>query len=377
MSLMSKAAVLDGPNGTFQVQEGPVPDPDRYGFVLQQELCGICGTDAHVYQGHFPGLKYPLVLGHECVGRVYALGSELKTDVTGRPLKEGDRVYLVPAITCGTCYYCTVVREEGLCPSSRGYGFRPLPDLPIEVQGGYAEYLWITPRASFLQLNASAEGASILEPLTVGLNQVSRVHFQPGDTAVVQGAGAIGLLTMVAARESGASRVIVVGAPTSRLALAREFGADETINIEEITDSRERSSRVRKMSTHGYGADVVFECTGVPAAISEGIAMLRRGGTYVVAGHFTNAGEIAMNPFTNFTRKQIRLLGVWGSTRADFVRGRSIVEAGKYPFERLVSHQLPLDRAIDGIRAMSGGYRLNGEEVRKIAIASGAATDRP
>lgn len=372
MALLSQAAVLDGPNGAFTVQEGPVPDPAPNGFILRQELCGICGTDAHVYQGHFPGLKYPLVLGHECVGIVERLGSGLKADVTGRPLQEGDRVYLVPAMTCGNCYFCAVVHEEGLCPSSRGYGFRPLPDLPIEVQGGYAQYLWITPAASFLKIDAPAPAASILEPLTVGLNQVSRVHFQPGDTAVVQGAGAIGLLTMVAARESGASRVIVVGAPASRLALAKEYGADEVINIEEVTDPRERSSRIRKLSSHGFGADVVFECTGFPAAIGEGISLVRRGGTYVVAGHFTNMGEIPMNPFTDFTRKQIRLLGVWGSTRGDFVRGRSIVESGKYPFERLVSHQLPLDRVIEGIRAMSGGYRLNGEEVRKIAIAGGA-----
>lgn len=373
MALTSRAAVLDGPNGTFQVQAGPVPDPAPGGFLLQQELCGICGTDAHVYQGHFPGLKYPLVLGHECVGRVYALGSEVQTDVTGRSLQEGDRVYLVPAITCGNCFYCAVVREEGLCPSSRGYGFRPLPNLPIEVQGGYAEYLWVTPGAAYLKIDAPAAAASILEPLTVGLNQVSRVHFQPGDLAVVQGAGAIGLLTMVAARESGASRVVVIGAPASRLALAQEFGADETLNIEEVTDPRERASRVRKLSSHGFGADVVFECTGFPAAIKEGISMVRRGGTYVVAGHFTNAGDIPMNPFTDFTRKQIRLLGVWGSTRADFVRGRSIVEAGRYPFERLVSHQLPLERVIEGIQAMSGGYRLNGQEVRKIAIVGGAA----
>lgn len=373
MAMTSRAAVLDQPNGTFQVQAGVVPDPDPRGFILQQELCGICGTDAHVYQGHFPGLQYPLVLGHECVGRVAQLGSGLKTDITGRPLQEGDRVYLVPAINCGNCYYCAVVREEALCPSSRGYGFRPLPELPIEVQGGYADYLWIAPNASFLKVDAAPAAASILEPLTVGLNQVSRVHFQPGDTAVVQGAGAIGLLTMVAARESGASRVIVIGAPATRLALATEFGADATINIEEITDPRERSRRVRQLSTHGYGADVVFECTGFPAAIGEGISLVRRGGTYVVAGHFTNMGEIPLNPFSDFTRKQIRLLGVWGSTRADFVRGRSIVEAGKYPFERLVSHQLPLDRVIEGIRAMSGSYRLNGEEVRKVAIASGAA----
>lgn len=370
MPLTSRAAILDGPNGTFTVGEGPVPDPAPAGFILRQELCGICGTDAHVYQGHFPGLKYPLVLGHECVGTVQALGSDLKTDSTGRPLAEGDRVYLVPAITCGNCYYCAVVREEGLCPSSRGYGFRPLPDLPIEVQGGYAEYLWITPGAAFLKIDAPPVAASVLEPLTVGLNQVSRVHFQPGDTAVVQGAGAIGLLTLVAARESGASRVIVVGAPAARLELAKEFGADETINIEEVTDPRERSSRVRRLSTHGFGADVVFECTGFPAAISEGVSMLRRGGTYVVAGHFTNMGDIPMNPFTDFTRKQIRLLGVWGSTRADFVRGRSIIEAGRYPLERLVSHQLPLDRVIDGMRALSGTYRLNGEEVRKIAIVA-------
>ena len=100
------------------------------------------------------------------------------------------------------------------------------------------------------------------------------------------------------------------------------------------------------------------------------IDLLRRGGTYVVPGHFTDAGPVALNPYAHFTRKQITLRGVWASDRPHFVRGRAIVESGKYDFRRLISHRLPLARVADGIRAMSGSYLLDGREVVKVVIAA-------
>ena len=110
---------------------------------------------------------------------------------------------------------------------------------------------------------------------------------------------------MIAAKETGAFKTIVIGAPESRLELAKEFGADVTINIEEIPDAEERIELVKKETPGGYGADVVFECAGVPTAIPEGLDMVRRGGTYVVAGHFTDVGEVSINPFTHLNNNSI------------------------------------------------------------------------
>ena len=370
MALVGRAVVLDKANGTFVIEEAPVPEVHPGGMILRQEMCGVCGTDAHLYRGHLPYLRYPLVMGHECVGIVERLGSQVKADVTGRPVKEGDRVYVIPGIRCGSCYYCAVLLQPNLCLNAGGFGFRPYADQPIHFQGGYADYLWLKEGQAFVRVDVDPQTVCALEPLSIGVHVVSQVHFQPGDTAVIQGAGAVGLLTMAIARESGASKLIVVGAPASRLELAEEFGADVTINLEEIRSPEERVELVRKETVGGYGADVVFECTGVPAALAEGIEMTRRGGTYIVAGHFTDAGTVPINPFGHLNRKNITLRGVWSSEKTHFVRARAVVESGKHPFAKVISHVLPLTRVADAIQAMSGGYRLDGREVRKIGIAA-------
>jgi threonine dehydrogenase-like Zn-dependent dehydrogenase len=370
MALVGRAVVLDKPNGTFEIVEAEVPEVQPGGMIVRQEMCGVCGTDAHLYRGHSPTLKYPLVMGHENVGIVERLGGEVRADVTGRPVKEGDRVYIVPGIRCGKCYYCTILGQPNLCLNSGGIGFRPYADQPIYSQGGYGDYIWMKEGVAFLRIDADPREVVTLEPLSVGVHIVSQVHIQPGDVVVVQGAEAIGLAAMTFAKLAGASKVIVVGAPKSRLDLAREFGADLTVDLSAVGSAEERIELVRTESAGGHGADVVFECTGVPAALPEGIEMTRRGGTYVVAGHFTDAGPVTLNPFLHLNRKNITLKGVWSSERSHFVRARAVVESGRFPFAKLVSHVVPLARVGEAIEAMSGRYVLDGQEVRKIAVSS-------
>jgi L-iditol 2-dehydrogenase len=368
--MRGKSAILDGPDGSFVVAEADVPDPDPNGLLVRQELCGICGTDAYVYRGGLPGVTFPIVLGHETVGVVEQLGANVHEDSTGRPLTAGDRVYVQPGMSCRQCLYCVVHQQPTLCLKRRGYGFRPLKDAPPDFQGGFSQYLNLVPGSTYLKMETDAETAVVLEPLTIGLHQVSRVSMPVGSTAVIQGAGAIGILTLVAAREAGALRTIVVGAPDSRLELARTFGADLTISIDDVPDPDERVRMVREETPGGYGADVVFECTGVPASLPEGLDMLRRGGTYVEAGHYTDHGDVALNPFRHMVHKQITLVAVWGADTPHFVAGRALIESGKYPFADLVSHRLPLDRVAEGVAAIGGTYRLDGGEIRKVAVAA-------
>lgn len=368
--MLGKSSLLDGPHGTFTVIEAEVPEPDPNGLLVRQELCGVCGTDAYVYQGGLPGVRFPLVLGHEAVGVVERLGSNITADSTGRPLAVGDRVYIEPGMSCGQCVYCVVHHQPTLCLKRTGYGFRPFKDAPPDFQGGFSQYLNLMPGSTYLKVDSDPVAAVVLEPLAVGMHQVSRVNMPIGATAVIQGAGAIGLLALVAAREVGALRTIVIGAPDSRLALAKEFGADVTISIDQVRDADDRVRLVREETPGGLGADVVFECTGVPAAIPEGLDMLRRGGTYVEAGHFTDHGDVALNPFRHMVHKQITLVGVWASHTPHFVASRALIEAGKYPFADLVSHRLPLERVADGINAIGGTYHIDGQEIRKVAIAA-------
>jgi len=371
MMKKGKAVILDKPNGEFTIDEEQLPEPKENEILVKQEMCGVCGTDAHMYHGRLPGTRFPIVLGHECVGIITKLGKDVKVDQTGEAVKEGDRIYIVPGLRCGKCYFCMVLFEPTLCVNSTAYGFRPFLDQLPHFQGGYAEYIYMNhPNSTFLKMHVSPEIAVLLEPLTIGIHQVDKARLHAGDTAVIQGCGAIGLFTLVAAKETGAHKTIVIGAPKSRLDLAKEFGADLTINIEEVTDAKERIEMVKSETAGCYGADVVFECTGFPNAISEGIDMLRRGGSYVVAGHFTDVGNVSLNPFLHFTNKQINLIGVWGNDIGHFVRGRPILESGKYPFFKIISHKLPLERVKDAIDAISTNYRLDDKEVRKIVIAT-------
>lgn len=364
-----KIALLSAPFGEFTIEKLKVPEPKKGEILVKQSMCGVCGTDVHMYQGHLPGTEYPIVLGHEPVGTIEKLGEGVKADHSGRPVDEGDLIYVIPGLPCGKCYFCSVLREPTLCVDGTAYGFNPFPENPRSFSGGYGEYIYMNhPWSTSVKLNAKPEASVFLEPLTIGIHSADRARLRVGDTVVIQGCGAVGISALVAAKETGAFNTIVIGAPESRLEFAKEFGAEMTISIEDVTDPEERVKLVKAETNGEYGVDAVFECTGVPAAIPEGIKMLRRGGTYVVAGHFTDAGNTSLNPFADFNNKHVTLVGVWGGNVSHFVRGRPLIESGKYPFEKFVSHKLPLERCEDAMKAIMGNYRLDGKEVKKIVM---------
>lgn len=370
MGLMSRAAVLDGVKGSFHIEEMPVPDPGPGSIIVRQELCGICGTDVHIYHGHLSSMvEMPVVLGHEFVGTVAALGDGVIADCTSRPLAVGDRVSVAPGIALGGDFFTDVAGQPTLATNAMGYGgFGIIPNLPRHVTGGFATYQWLVPETRVYKIDSSVAAASLLEPLSIGVHAAGRAQYRIGDTVVIQGAGPIGLMALIGAKELGAFTTIMIGAPADRLAFARELGADLTIDITEMTNPADRTAAVRSASSHGYGADVVIEATGFLQALPEGFDLLRRGGQYVTCGHFTNVGDVPLNPWAHFTFKQISLYGVWSSAHEHFVQARQLIEQGSYPFDEFVSHQLPLDRLGDGIAAMSGRYTLDDKPVRKVAV---------
>jgi threonine dehydrogenase-like Zn-dependent dehydrogenase len=373
-----RIALLDKPNGKFTIEEIPVPEPKEGGFLAEQIMCGVCGTDVHIYLGWLPSVKYPIVLGHEIIGKIKTLTEGVTKDFTGRPVKEGDLIYCVPGLYCGRCYFCRTLHQPTICEVATGLGFNPYPDNPKSFYGGYADYIMMDhPWQTFVQINAKPEEAVLLEPLSIGIHVANRVRNYVGNTVVIQGAGAVGLSCLIAAKENGAFKTIVVGAPKSRLEIAKKIGADVTISIEEIPEMGKRVEYVKDETEGRYGADVVIEATGVPSAIPEGIDMLRRGGTYVVAGHYTNSGDVSLNPFKHINNKHAKVVGVWGGDIAHFVQGRPIIESGKYPLHELVTHKLGLNRCLDAINALDWTkrvakevYRLDGKEVGKICICS-------
>ena len=335
----------------FEIREYPVPDPAPGTLLLKQEMTGICGTDLHMWQN---GLPKEMVLGHEVCGTVAAIGAGVTTDHLGRSVKEGDRIIVKP----GT-------------DGHGAYGFMA-PGNPVDFTGGFSDYVYVAlPKTVFLQTEVPAEVAVITEPFTVGVHAVLRGDVKLGDTVIVQGSGAIGLVTAVCAKLSGAANVIVIGGPADRLTLAKKLGADVTINIDDVPDVAERSELVLSHTVQGNGADVVFECAGFLPATPEGLGYVRHSGTFVEVGHFVDMGSIELNINRLMMRRNLRFEAIWGSRTEDFVRGLALLERGDYPYADMVSHVLPLERVMDGFQALNGSYKLGDETVVKIALGSG------
>jgi L-iditol 2-dehydrogenase len=351
MSRSARAVVMVGKE--FVIREYRLPTLEPGEVLLRTELAGICGTDVHNWQ--FQRLQGDILLGHENVGVVAALGAGVEADYLGRPLAVGDRVALAPGYPGGA------------------YGFHEAEAQPY-LRGGFADVMHLQPGTLLLKTALPAEVAVLSEPFAVGVHGAMRAGLKFGDTVVVQGAGAIGLLTLVAARASGAGRLILVGGPAGRLALARRLGADVTIDIGDVRDVAERTRLVLAETPRGEGADVVFECAGFLPAIPEGLGFVRRGGTYVEMGHFVDVGALELNPNQQLMRKNLRLEAVWGYGGPDyFMRANRILERNEYPFADLVDPILPLERVAEGFAALDGSYTLGGRDVIKVAVKGGVS----
>ena len=350
MGQTGRAAVMVGER--FEIREYPVPEPEPGTILLRQELGGICGTDLHNWE--YQQLEGEIILGHENVGIIDKLGPGVETDYLERPISVGDRVILVPGTNKGA------------------YGFLQAEEEPY-LRGGFADYIYLwNPDTVILKTDLPPEVAVLTEPFSIGVHGVMRSGLQFGDTVVVQGSGAIGLVTLICAKVSGAGRLIMVGGPPGRLELAKKLGADVTIDIGEIKDPEERTKIVLENTPQGIGADVVFECAGFLPALPEGLGYVRQSGTYVEMGHFVDVGTFDCNPNRLFMRKNLRFEAVWASRPEHFVRGLPILEKNEFPFAEMISHTIPVDRVAEGFNALAGSYRLDGKDAIKIVVRGGA-----
>ncbi|MCM3762700.1 zinc-binding dehydrogenase [Alkalihalobacillus oceani] len=371
MSLVSKAAVLDGIEGQFHIQEYEVPEPKKGEFILRTEYAGVCGTDVHMYYGHLNTVEYPIVMGHEFCGKIEKLGSADIVDSNGQQVKEGDRVVIVPGVSCGECYYCKIAKTPTRCSHVQAYGFLPNRE-PHLLSGGFSQYVHIKyEHTSFFKTELEPHIAVLTEPLSIcvhGFQRAGGVRF--GSTVLVQGTGAIGLGAIAFAKRSGAAKVIAVGGPKRRLELAKQMGADVVIDIDDVKDPQERIKLVKSETKGGRGPDMVVECAGFPGAVPEGLSYLRDSAEYIELGHFTDVGGVEINPHWHILRNNANIRGVWGSDVEHMEMTLSIIERLELPYDQLVTHKLPLDRIGDAIQAMSKkGYSLDGkEQVIKIAI---------
>jgi len=345
----TKAAVLISP-GKIEILEYDMPKVGPKDLLLKVEMVGICGTDIHMVFSPKPFPEeeyvYPLILGHEIVGRIIETGSEAHTvDATGLQLKVGDRV---TGIFGGGTPDATHPLLYGWC---RGWATHRY------VYGDYA-------RIYRLPEELPIEVGVLLEPLSVGIKALERAleptgpnvlrGMGPGKFVVVQGSGPIGLTIAILAKLCGAIKTVVVGAPGTRLQMCKEFGVDYTLNIDEVKSPEERISKIKELIPEG--ADIVFEAAGVPEAFAEGLEMVRRGGVYVEVGHFTERGTVHINPYT-LCRKDINIYGSWGVGPYGFMLSRRIMEAcyKTIPFEKIVTHRFSIEETAKAVETARSG----------------------
>ncbi len=281
----------------IEFQEKPKPKVGEGDVLVKVEYCGICGSDVH---GYLNGIMVPVgtVMGHECCGVVAEVGERIQN------FQPGDRVVVKPIPQCGKCYWCQR-GQYSLCPQAfeRAIGISPNHD------GAFAEYVRIEYANEMLfklPSNVSFEEAALIEPLATSLHSVRLSRFKPGDRAVVIGAGMIGLGVTQFLRLGGAGKIIVMEISSRKCGIAQEMGADITLNpLSEDQNLREQIFSL----TDGIGADLVFDCAGVPFSFQNSINYVKSGGQVIVVG--INDKEVPINPFM-LVLWEVEMKGVLG-----------------------------------------------------------------
>lgn len=343
-----RVTTFDGPGASPVIRTVPRPKVPKKAALIAIGCCGVCGTDLHILKGHWPKpLPWPFTLGHELAGVIVEIGPELTHDWTNQKLEVGSKVMLPPLMPCGFCDWCRRYPENAnKCLTPVYYGRYLGFDKPPHLWGGWAEAVYVDfdmlPGTKIYKLpdDMSLYLGSLSEPLVSCIRAFERAKkvggFPWGATVVVQGTGPIGILAVAAAQEMGAARVIAVGAPEEpRLKLAREFGAEATVDITRHTTPEARIAEVRRI-VGGYGADLVMDCSGHPTAGPEGIEFLRDGGTYVEMGQFTDAGNVVTS-WHRICTKDINVLGSWAFTANDIPLGIRMLDVARdrYPWRKM------------------------------------------
>ncbi|MEV4344250.1 zinc-dependent alcohol dehydrogenase family protein [Actinoplanes sp. NPDC049596] len=321
-----KAAVVLTP-GTISVEEVPDPTPGPTEVVVKPAAVGICGTDLHIMDGEFAP-AFPIVPGHEFAGEIVAVGAA----VTGYAV--GDQVAVDPSLYCGYCYYCKRARGNQ-CENWAAIG--------VTVSGGAAEYV-AAPMANLFKLppHLAARDAALIEPLSCAVRGFDVLPRTMASSYLIYGSGTMGLMMLSLALRAGAESVSVVDLNPARLETARLLGCSAAVTSADEIDAPR-------------GFDVVIDCTGVEAAIRDGLGRVGRGGTFLQFGVANYDARVAIEPYEIY-RREITITGSMAVLHS-FDRAGEMLAAGVLDPSIFVSHRFPLGSyaaALDQFRAGVG-----------------------
>jgi 2-desacetyl-2-hydroxyethyl bacteriochlorophyllide A dehydrogenase len=319
-----KAAVIVTP-GEIALESVPDPAPGPREVVVQVAGCGICGTDLHIMDGEFAP-AYPIVPGHEFAGTVVAAGAQV-TEV-----RVGDAVAVDPSLHCGECYQCRRGRGN-LCERWAAIG--------VTVPGGAAEFAVAPVKNCFpLPEGIAPADAALIEPLSCAVRGFDVLPRRLGDHYLIYGAGTMGLMMLELAKRSGAASVSVVDLNADRLATATQLG---------VTAAAARPEEIERPR----GWDVVIDCTGVQAAIQDGLGRVAPAGTFLQFGVADYAARATVEPFKIYNQ-EITITGSMAVLQS-FERAGDLFVAGVLDPEVFISHRFPLDSYADAMAQFRAG----------------------
>lgn len=354
--------VLEAPR-RIKPQQFNIPLIGPEEMLLKIEAVSVCGSDAERYVGvKFGGIlatPFPIIMGHEVVGRVHKIGQEASEHYK---VKVDDRVVVEPYIPCGRCRYC-LTGNYPICINNRCYGVNISCKEPPHLWGAYGQYMYVAPHSRVHKISSRVpqEEACLSSVIGNGLRWAcTKGNVQPGDSVVVVGPGSQGLATVMAADHAGAGKIILAGTSVDkrRLELGREFGADYTVNV----DEKPLIESVAEI-TSGEMSDVTIFTTGSVRAISDAPKLVRPLGTIVIPG--LTGGKTVPLPTDEIVTKELRILGGLGQAWNVEAAVR-LLEEQKYPVKKMATHILPLEEAERGLRLAAN--EIEGEDPIKVVL---------
>jgi len=323
-----KSIVIHAPKD-LRIEDHEVPALQAGQVRIKMAAGGVCGSDLHYYHnGGFGAIKLrePMVLGHEVSGVIDALGE----GVDG--LEAGQLVAVSPSRPCGQCEYCQK-GQQNHCLNMRFYGSAmPFP----HIQGAFSEVLVAEASQCVVADGLSAGEAAMAEPLAVCLHATRRAGEMLGKTVLVTGCGPIGVLCILAARRAGAKRIIATDLSDFTLSKAADAGADVCINMRTDPEGLQAYTKDKGQ------IDLLFECSGAAAALHGAIPAMRPKGIIMQLGM---GGDMTL-PMLAITAKELELRGSF-RFHEEFALGVSLMRDGLIDVRPLITHSLPLDRAIE------------------------------
>jgi D-arabinose 1-dehydrogenase-like Zn-dependent alcohol dehydrogenase len=346
-----RAAVITAHNEPLEIQQIPVPDLDPGSLLVRITASTLCGTDVHRWHGPLRGPdSLPIITGHEPCGIIEEINGT-RTDILGSPVKPGDRI-VWSYVSCGSCYYCSVAQQPCICPGRASWGHNRSDEHPY-LLGSCAEYMYVPSPCLIIkvpdEVSSASAAASACAYRTVmhGFDNLGAV--KPHETVLIQGCGPLGSFAAAVAKDHGARQVLVIGAPAARLETARHMGADEVLNMEDVTDASDRASWVRDM-TDGRGADVVIQVAN-NLAVPEGLTMLREGGRYLNIGAGMEDASIQVKRLP----QEMTFLTIRSAEPRHWLQAINFLATRKdrFPFEEMISAHYKLDQINEAMTAMA------------------------